>query len=72
SKLEALQAKSSDRTGGSVDEVDNCKYSCVDWYGNSRPIFYKDRVLALMGYEMVEGEISGDSLTEAKRLNFAP
>ncbi|NQV13343.1 MAG: beta-propeller domain-containing protein [Parcubacteria group bacterium] len=72
SKLGALQAKPSDRIGSSVDEVDNCEYSCVDWYGNSRPIFYKDRILALMGYEMVEGEISGDSLTEAKRLNFAP
>lgn len=72
SKLGALQAKPSDRIGGSIDSLDNCEYSCVDWYGNSRPIFYKDRILALMGYEMVEGEISDDSLTEKKRVNFSP
>ena len=32
--------------------------SCVDWYGNSRPLFIRDRIFALMGYEIVEGASS--------------
>ncbi len=51
---------------------DNCKASCVDWYGNSRPLFLKDRVFALMGYELVEGKISGNSITETRRIDFSP
>lgn len=31
-----------------------CETSCVDWYGNTRPIFLGDRVFALMGSELVE------------------
>jgi hypothetical protein len=38
-------------------EDDDCFTSCVDWYGNSRPIFYGDRIFGLMGYEMVEGKV---------------
>ena len=33
---------------------DQCVVSCVDWYGNARPIFYRGRVFALLGYELVE------------------
>jgi hypothetical protein len=28
---------------------DKCKASCVDWYGNSRPLFLRNRVFALLG-----------------------
>lgn len=49
---------------------DNCTVSCVDWYGNSRPIFYDDRLFALIGYELIEGKISDDKLTEVERLGF--
>lgn len=31
-----------------------CETSCIDWYGNARPIFLGDRVFALMGSELVE------------------
>ena len=31
-----------------------CETSCVDWYGNTRPIFLKGRVFALMGSELRE------------------
>jgi hypothetical protein len=24
---------------------DNCKASCVDWYGNARPLFIRNRIL---------------------------
>ncbi|MDR1367752.1 MAG: beta-propeller domain-containing protein [Candidatus Accumulibacter sp.] len=57
---------------------DRCKASCVDWYGNSRPLFLKGRIFALMGYEIVEGELkpSGaerrSSLSEIRRVDFAP
>ncbi|MBC8007818.1 MAG: beta-propeller domain-containing protein [Prolixibacteraceae bacterium] len=51
---------------------DNCKASCVDWYGNARPLFLKNRVFALMGYEIVEGRIEGDGIGEVRRISFAP
>jgi hypothetical protein len=31
-----------------------CVSSCVDWYGNTRPIFLRDRHFALMGNELKE------------------
>lgn len=55
---------------------DGCKASCVDWYGNARPIFIGDRVFALLGYELVEGELSGwrgrERIEERRRISFAP
>jgi len=51
---------------------DDCKASCVDWYGNARPIFLGDRVFALMGYELVEGKLSNGRIREYARLDFAP
>lgn len=65
---------------------DACKASCVDWYGNARPIFLGDRVLALLGYEIVEGRVDGagwrygqspdtpwvERLVERRRVSFAP
>lgn len=51
---------------------DGCRASCVDWYGNSRPIFVRGRVLALMGYELVEGTIARGRMQELRRLNYAP
>jgi hypothetical protein len=44
----------------------------MDWYGNSRPIFLGDRVLALMGYELVEARVDGDTLRTVRRASFAP
>ncbi|MFL0671678.1 MAG: beta-propeller domain-containing protein [Erythrobacter sp.] len=52
--------------------ADNCLASCVDWYGNARPIFYGDRIFALMGYELVEGRLEGGRITELARIDFAP
>lgn len=51
---------------------DHCKASCVDWYGNARPIFIGPRVFALMGYELVEGTLLGDRIRERRRVDFAP
>ncbi|AWV05868.1 hypothetical protein C9I47_0142 [Lysobacter maris] len=49
---------------------DACVISCVDWYGNARPIFIGDRVFALMGYELVEGRVRGERVFERRRTNF--
>lgn len=55
---------------------DGCKASCVDWYGNARPIFIGERVFALMGYELVEGQLAGgrwnERIEERRRMSFAP
>ena len=32
--------------------------SCIDWYGNTRPIFLKDRVFSLMGSEIQENKLA--------------
>ena len=51
---------------------DNCKASCVDWYGNARPLFIRNRVFALLGYELVEGNVSGNRIYESRRINYTP
>ncbi len=51
---------------------DGCRASCVDWYGNARPLFLRGRVFALLGYELVEGNVAGDSIQELRRVSYAP
>jgi len=52
---------------------DGCVASCVDWYGNARPIFLRGRTFALLGYELVEGRLGETgNIRETGRLNFAP
>lgn len=51
---------------------DGCKASCVDWYGNARPIFIGERVFALMGYELVEGRYTNERIAERRRVDFTP
>ena len=51
---------------------DKCRASCIDWYGNARPVFLRGRIFALLGYELVEGRVVRDSITEVRRLNYAP
>ena len=66
-ELGALEARAS---SARVD--DRCRASCVDWYGNARPLFVRGRVLALMGYEIVEGHIDAGRLGVERRISFAP
>jgi hypothetical protein len=49
---------------------DNCITSCVDWYGNARPIFYRDRIFALLGYEIVEGRVGDGGIEEVRRADM--
>ncbi|WP_426735003.1 beta-propeller domain-containing protein [Myxococcus faecalis] len=49
---------------------DGCIKSCTDWYGNARPIFYRDRVFALMGYEFVEARVTESAVEESSRVSY--
>ncbi|MBI5257869.1 MAG: beta-propeller domain-containing protein [Burkholderiales bacterium] len=59
-----------------VTQDDACRASCVDWYGNARPLFLGERVFALLGYELVEGRLDGrggsERIDERRRVSFAP
>jgi beta propeller domain-containing protein len=54
------------------DGADACKASCVDWYGNARPIFLGGRTFALLGYEVIEGRAAGATMNEVARINYFP
>ena len=58
------------RSYGAVDDA--CRASCVDWYGNARPLFVHGRVLALLGYEIVEGTLDDGRMRELRRVSYAP
>jgi hypothetical protein len=55
---------------GATDDA--CKASCVDWYGNARPLFFRGRIFALLGYELVEGGLRTGGIQELRRVSFAP
>jgi hypothetical protein len=61
-----------DATSATGNINDGCRASCVDWYGNSRPLFIGGHVYALMGYELVEGRIANGRISEVQRVNYAP
>lgn len=56
--------------GDPTDESYRCEESCIDWYGNSRPIFTMGRVFGLMGIELVEGRVENGQMMEVQRLNL--
>lgn len=68
-RFEALGTLAGD---GESAKDDACKASCIDWYGNARPLFIGDRIFALLGYELVEGRVSEGGLHDARRVSFAP
>ena len=47
-----------------------CEVSCVDWYGNSRPIFTGGRIFALMATDLVEGRLVNGRIAEAGRVDL--
>lgn len=51
---------------------DGCRASCVDWYGNARPLFVRGRYIALLGYELVEGVLERGQIHEIRRVSYAP
>jgi Beta propeller domain len=74
-RLAPLGELKSSANGSTRD--DQCQASCVDWYGNARPIFLGERVFALLGYELIEGRVnprgwSAEKVEELRRVSFAP
>lgn len=58
--------------GPKVTLNDGCRASCVDWYGNARPLFLRGRYIALLGYELVEGTMEKGQIHEMRRVSYAP
>ncbi|HVG45325.1 MAG TPA: beta-propeller domain-containing protein [Longimicrobium sp.] len=58
--------------GDAASADDACRVSCVDWYGNARPLFLRGRIFALLGYELVEGREDDGRIRELRRVSFAP
>ncbi len=51
-------------------ETYKCEVSCIDWYGNARPIFTKGRIFGLMGTALVEARIRLGRIEEVQRLDL--
>ncbi len=49
----------------------HCETSCIDWYGNTRPIFLGQRTFALMGSELSE-VVQGEAFTKGASAELAP
>ncbi len=47
-----------------------CEVSCIDWYGNSRPIFTGGRIFGLMGTALVEAEMVDGAVKEKARVDL--
>jgi hypothetical protein len=71
---DSLQFREVGELGSQPDKAidDQCRASCVDWYGNTRPLFLRGRVFALLGYEIVEGKLDDGRMHELRRVNYAP
>ncbi|RIJ15105.1 hypothetical protein D1227_13610 [Henriciella mobilis] len=56
---------------GEPDPSYECEVSCIDWYGNSRPIFTLGRVFALSGTTVIEGQLDADrGISEIRRVDL--
>lgn len=47
-----------------------CQMSCIDWYGNSRPLFVGDRIFALTATTLVEGRVARGRIDETQRIDL--
>ena len=53
-------------------EDDHCQASCVDWYGDARPIFIGNRIFALLGYDLIEGQVRSGRIYSVRRVDLTP
>jgi hypothetical protein len=52
---------------------DVCEGSvCWGWFDNARALFIGDRILVLLGYELIEAKRSEGQIVETARIHFAP
>ena len=54
------------KTGEGYD----CEVSCIDWYGNARPIFLGGKVYGLIATELVEAEVVEGRVAERRRVDL--
>lgn len=47
-----------------------CEVSCIDWYGNSRPVFLAGRIFGLMGTHLVEARVENGKIGEVARIDL--
>jgi Beta propeller domain len=64
----ALAATPKDKVATHPDYA--CEVSCIDWYGNSRPIFTGGRIFGLMGTALVEAEMADGRVREKARIDL--
>ena len=70
---DALQFQVLGQLDGAAEVLeDACRASCLDWYGNARPLFLGRRIIALIGYELVEGKLENGRIVETRRVSYAP
>jgi hypothetical protein len=55
---------------GAVDDAYDCEVSCVDWYGNARPIFMNGRIFALTSTELIEAYLGNGQVLELQRVGM--
>ena len=72
----ALNLESARQLSGSPDlqresTAYSCEISCYDWYGNARPIFFRDRIFALVGLELIEGALIEGRVWETGRVQLS-
>lgn len=63
-QMGALESKRGNRI------VDGCEGSCFDGGGNARSVILGERVFALLGDEVIEGEVTDGRLRERRRLDI--
>jgi hypothetical protein len=75
--LGALEARSENGNRWGYENADDddpgvysCQVSCIDWYGNSRPLFTGGRIFGLTATELVEGRVRGARIGEVQRLDL--
>ncbi|MBY0565376.1 MAG: beta-propeller domain-containing protein [Hyphomonadaceae bacterium] len=56
---------------GALHRAYRCEVSCIDWYGNTRPVFVGGRVFALSGVELIEGDVQDGRIIELRRINLS-
>jgi hypothetical protein len=61
-----------DLSAGEFGGDDGCIRGCRNWFGDTRPLFWRGRILALLGYDVVEAREDAGRIREVRRAGFAP
>ncbi|MFK8014453.1 MAG: hypothetical protein AB8G17_03275 [Gammaproteobacteria bacterium] len=67
-----LQFRIMGELAGILNREDRCQVSCESFYGEARPLFMDDKIYALVGYELIQGYVSGGNVYEKHRVDALP